>query len=296
MSKPSVVFLGTGPVSAESLKLILDSFEVEAVITKPKPDNHKEDFPLTEFATREKLKIYEVKSKEELSELFKTKTFTSRVGLVIDFGIIMNKDILEYFPLGMINSHFSLLPEWRGADPITFSLLSGQKETGVSLMKVVQRMDEGPIIAQEKYSIKEKLTISELTSDLVELSAEMLKKYLPNYIEGKIEPKPQAAEGASYSKKLTKADGEIDLTKPAVQLECEVRAYLGWPGSKLKLRLKDNKELELTVLEAEVVTENDDSPLTLKTSKDYLKITKLKLPGKNKISSRDFLNGYRSKL
>jgi methionyl-tRNA formyltransferase len=238
-----------------------------------------------------------VSNKTELSELFKDQDFNSKVGLVVDFGIIINQDVLDYFPLGIVNSHFSLLPEWRGPDPITFSLLSGQKVTGVSIMLISEKMDEGMLIAQKKYKISDTINIQDLTSDLVDLSIKLLNKYLPEYIEGKIQPYPQDLKiKPTYSTFLKKSDGVIDLTKPADQLEREILAYLGWPGSKTILKFNDGSELEITVTEVEVISEADDSPLTLKTSKDFLKITKLKLPGKQEMSAKDFLNGYRHKF
>lgn len=297
MSRPSVVFFGTGPVAAKSLESILDNFDVEAVITKPQPSHHKEDFPVTTLAHSRKLPLYEVSNRTELSELSKNQSFNSKAGLVIDFGIIINPDVLEYFPFGIINSHFSLLPEWRGPDPITFSLLSGQKVTGVSIMLISKKMDEGMLIAQEEYKISDTINIKDLTSDLVDLSIQLLNKYLPKYLDGEIKPYPQNQKiTPTYSTFLNKSDGIIDLTKPAKQLEREVRAYLGWPGSKTKLKLKDGSELEITITEAGITSEDDDSPLTLRTAKDYLKITKLKLPGKQEITAKDFLNGYKDKL
>ncbi len=305
MSKPSVVFFGTGPVAAKSLESLLSDFEVKAVITKPQPTHHKEEFPVTTLAHSNKLPVYEISNKAELSELFKTQNFNSKVGLVIDFGIIINKDVLDYFPLGIVNSHFSLLPQWRGPDPITFSLLSGQEVTGVSIMLISEKMDEGMLIAQEEYKISETINIEELTSDLIDLSIKLLSESLPKYIESKIWPYAQDLKSKpTYSTFLKKSDGLIDLTKPAETLEREVRAYLGWPGSKTTLKLKDRKELEIIVTEAEVTPspsgegwgEGFNNPLTLKTSKDYLKITKLKLPGKQEMTAKDFLNGYKSKL
>src|SRR5882672_4684555 len=87
-------------------------------------------------------------NKTELDSLLGQLHFTSRLGVLIDFGVIVSQKAIDHFDLGIINSHFSILPEWRGADPITFSILSGQEETGVSLMLLVRAMDEGPLLAQ----------------------------------------------------------------------------------------------------------------------------------------------------
>src|SRR4051812_14202772 len=134
--KPSIVFFGSGPVAAKSLELLAEYCNVEAVITKPQPEHHKEPFPVLTLAKKRDFKVFTPVGKKELSDLFETKPVTSQLGIVIDYGFIINQDVIDYFPLGIINSHFSLLPEWRGADPITFAILSGQKETGVSLMLI----------------------------------------------------------------------------------------------------------------------------------------------------------------
>lgn len=297
MKKPSIVFFGTGPVAAKTLKEISEHFDVEAVITKPIPLHHKGIFPVHQVASENKLRVLECKNKQALDDLITTKPFNGNLGLVVDYGIIISQNVIDYFPLGIINSHFSLLPEWRGADPITFSLLSGQDKTGVSLMLIVKELDEGPLLAQEDYIIEKDTNIQQLTEDLTNLSIKMLIQYIPEYIEGNIKPYNQnKAFAPTYSRLITKEDSFLDLTKPAEALEREIRAYLGWPGSKTTLKLNNGDPLELTVTDANVIKEHDHSPLTFKTSKGYLKITKLKLPGKQEMTAKDFLNGYGSKL
>jgi methionyl-tRNA formyltransferase len=302
MSKNSVVFFGTGSVAARSLELALDHLQIEAVITKPKPAHHKEAFPVTDLAQERGLKIYEVSTKAELDELMRTQKFTSPAGLVIDFGIIFSQEVLDYFPLDIINSHFSLLPQWRGADPITFSLLSEDPNTGVSIMLVTEKMDEGPIIAQLPYVIPQ-TNNQTLTQDLIELSDQALRVCLPKYFSGELKVinqdkiAEQNGKSVSFSRKLTKEDGQIDLSKPATQLEREVRAYLGWPGSRLTLNLNNDSKLEVTVTEASISDQKqEDNPLSLQTSNGYFNILKLKLPGKTEMTTPDFINGYSSRL
>src|SRR5690606_13053936 len=127
MNKIPVVFFGSGPVAAKSLENMLPDFEIVAVVTKPKPAHHRGNFPVINVAENNNLPLYRVTNKQELTELIRTKPFKSEVAILIDFGIIVSQEVIDYFPKGIINSHFSLLPEWRGADPITFAILSGQK-------------------------------------------------------------------------------------------------------------------------------------------------------------------------
>src|SRR5687768_5450622 len=117
-----ITFFGSGPVAAASLRLLAEDFTIEAVITKPRPAHHRGPVPVIELAEELGLKVYTAGNRRELDELFTGNPVRSSLAVLIDFGIIVSRQIIDYFPLGIINSHFSLLPEWRGADPITFAI------------------------------------------------------------------------------------------------------------------------------------------------------------------------------
>lgn len=296
-----IVFFGTGPVAAESLALLARWAPIEAVITKPKPPHHRADFPVLEVAAKLGLPVLPVTDKRSLDELMATKPVTSRVGVLIDFGIIVSQKVIGYFPLGIINSHFSLLPEWRGADPITFSILSGQKQTGVSLMLLVAKMDEGPLLAQTPCELSADATTPTLTENLIDLSNRTLRKIMPLYLTGKAYPAPQesvtvalSAE-ASYSRKLTKQDSVLDWQKPAIQLEREVRAFLEWPKSRTTVGNKD-----VVITKAHVVTGKGETGKIWKDGKSFgfyttdgiFVIDILKPAGKQEMTAQAFLAGY----
>jgi methionyl-tRNA formyltransferase len=290
----SVVFFGSGPVAARSLREIAPHFTIEAVITKPQPPHHKEPFPVLELAAELGLKTFTPNSKAELSELFATKPVKSRLGIVIDYGFIINQDVIDYFPLGIVNSHFSLLPEWRGADPITFTVLSGQEKTGVSLMLISAGLDEGQLIAQGTIDIDPGTTTPDLTDELIGLSRDMLLRALPEYVDGKIQPYDQKGE-PTYSRKLTKDDGIIEWTKPAEQIEREIRAFIEWPKSRTTLAGKD-----VVITGSQVINEGgvpgnvgvQDKHLFVYCGEDALLIEKLKPAGKNEMTAAAFLAGY----
>jgi methionyl-tRNA formyltransferase len=291
----TIVFFGSGPVAAASLDLLAQDFEVEAVITKPKPDHHRGDFPVIELAQRLGLKCYTPANKHELSELFTTKPVTSKLGVVIDYGLIINQDVIDYFPLGIVNSHFSLLPEWRGADPITFSVLSGQKETGVSLMIINDKMDEGKLLAQKTLAIDAEMTTPMLTNALIKLSNDLLSDTLPAYMADRIKPYEQQGE-PTYSRKLTKQDGIIDWSKPAEVIEREIRGFIEWPKSQTTLAGKD-----ITITAAHVSNEILEpgqvevrgKEILVGTSEGSLILDRLKPAGKNEMTSEAFLAGHR---
>ncbi len=298
--KNSVVFFGTGPVAAKSLELLLAHQEIEAVITKPKPQFHRGSFPVTEIAESNGLRIIEVSNKAELSETLKSSNLTSILGVLIDFGIIVSKDVIDYFPLGIINSHFSRLPEWRGADPITFSILSGQPTTAVSLMLLDEGMDTGKLLTQKGIEIKSNDTTPSLTSKLINLSDSLLQEFIPKYVAGKISPRKQThADRATYSRKLTKLDGKIDWNKPAEVIEREIRAFAGWPKSYSIIADKNvviisSKLSSMSGNPGSVVLNNNE--LHICCGSDSLQILSLKPSGKNEMTAEAFLAGHRQLL
>ena len=298
MSK-TIVFFGSGPVAAESLRLLNNDFIIEAVITKPQPLHHKQPFPVLQLAQELELRTFTASTRQELSKLFQQQDIRSELGVIIDHGIIISHDVIERFPLGIVNSHFSLLPRWRGADPISFSILNGDSETGVSLMVIADKLDEGDLLTQRRIPIAPNATTPSITTELISLSHQVLVETLPLYIEGNVHPYPQPEEVPTYSHKLSKTDGIIDWHKPALQLEREVRAYLGWPRSRAQLGSTD-----VVITSAHVDSGSgpvgtlliENHQLGVYCGEDVLMIDKLIPLGKKEMPAHSFLNGYRSKL
>jgi len=297
--KPSLVFFGSGPVAARSLSLLMQEFEVEAIITKPTTKADME-------AVAGGVPVLCASNKLELSKLFETHSFKSKVGVLIDFGIIVEQDIIDNFELGIVNSHFSILPELRGADPISFAILEGRKTTGVSLMLLVRGMDEGPILITREITLTDTDSAVELSTKLIQLSHSMLTDVLPKYLSGGIEPVPQdtGLTTPTYTRKLTKQDGLIDWNKDAVTIEREIRAFIEWPKSRTKLG-----EIEVVITQAysdlsitaglrpgEVQIVPNVNLLRVVTKNGFLYIQKLKPVGKNEMDCIAFINGYKDRI
>ncbi len=295
--KISIVFIGSGPVASRSLELLSKNFLIEAVVTKPQPLHHKAPFPVLEIAKQMNFPIHTVSSKAEISQLLATKPFKSMLAVLIDFGILVGLDAINYFPLGIVNSHFSLLPEWRGADPITFSILSGQKKTGVSLMVLDAGLDSGKIIVQKSLQIKSNANSTSLTNELVDLSDQLLREYLPAYSIGSVKPRNQPhPERATYSRKLTKSDGIIDWQKPAIQIEREIRAYINWPKSHTRLLEKDviitkARAIEKLHLPGDIKVTWDKNYLVIGCGNGSLLVEALQPSGKKQMSAEAFIRG-----
>lgn len=302
ISEP-IVFFGSGPVAAKSLELLLANFDIEAVVTKPRAPHHKGDVPVLDLATKQNLPLFTAQNKKELNELFASMPFKSRFAILIDFGIIVSQQVIDYFPLGIVNSHFSLLPQWRGADPITFAVLSGQKTTGVSLMLLTAGMDEGPLLSQAKLGLAPDTTTPGLTEILIHESYDLLCKTIPGYLSGEIKPIPQelktiapSSSTPTYSRPLTKNDGIIDWQKPAFQIEREVRAFAGWPQSRTSFG-----KLDVIITKCHTVdalgkpgtrTVLEKSPVVF-CGEGALRLEKLKPAGKKEMTGEAFLAGYK---
>lgn len=300
-NKKSLVFFGSGPVAAESLELLKENFVIEAVVTKSTTKSEME-------SVVSDVDVYSVDNRQMLDDLFTTVEFNSSVGVLIDFGIIVSKNIIEYFPNGIINSHFSLLPELRGADPISFAILEGKSFTGVSLMKLVEAMDEGPILAVGKLELDGSETTPSLTKELIQLSNLLLKEHLDVYINGNAELVTQEVLeqkfglSVSYTRKLVKSDGIIDWRKPAVIIDREIRAFLDWPKSRTKLG-----EVEIIITKSHALPSNNpnlkpgeieisDRSLAVQCEDGQLSVECLKPAGKREMDIRSFLAGYKDRL
>lgn len=284
----SIVFFGSGPVAAKSLKFLSKHFVIEAVITKAVPSHHKGIAPVEALANDLHLPLLFASSKTELDTLMAQNSFQSELGIIIDYGVIVSQDVISRFSHGIVNSHFSLLPQWRGADPITFSILSGQPNTGVSLMLIEPSLDTGKLITQKSLKIKPSDTTPSLTDRLIKLSNELIVEYIPSYLLGNIKPRRQPhPDRATYSRKLTKSDGVIDWHKPTDQIEREVRAYSDWPRSYTTFG-----KHKIIITKAHI-EQTKKTPLHILCGDGaYIAIDELIAPSGKKMDSGSFIRGY----
>lgn len=284
----TVIFFGSGPVATLSLELLLEHTNVEAVVTKS--STYRE---MSEVA--QDIPVHAANKRSELDELLSQQTFESQLGVVIDYGVIISADSIAKFELGIINSHFSILPEWQGADPITFSLLSGQKNTGVSLMLIDETLDTGDILATASCEILPTFDNQTLTDKLINLSNELLKTNIPLYLNGSLQPTRQPDKVITYSQMLKKEDGIIDFKKTATELERQIRAFSGWPSS----RVNYNGHW-LTITSATASSEKiEPGKMLIKNKSLYLgcrdtslQILQIQPAGKKNMDSIAFINGY----
>lgn len=296
----TIVFFGSGPVAAASLRLLEQDFSIETVITKPVPAHHKTAAPVLETCKELGLEYKLVDSKASLDSLVEENVFKSKAAILIDFGIIVSQKVIDTFPKGIINSHFSLLPQWRGADPITFAVLSGQDKTGVTLMLINEGMDTGKLIGQATVKLDPNIDTPTLTQKLINVSHRLLVEKVPQYLAGEIIPRNQPhPDRATYSRKLQKNDGIIDWNKSAVEIEREVRAFVGWPGSRATIFDKDviltkvsANTSHTTLKPGECSISTDKKAIIVGTAQGTLLVEKLKPLSKNEMPASAFIAGY----
>jgi methionyl-tRNA formyltransferase len=219
--------------------------------------------------------------------------------VVVAYGQILPQSILDLPKFGCLNVHTSLLPKYRGASPIQSAILNGEVETGVTIMKMDAGLDTGGIISQARTPILPEDNSQTLHDRLAQLGAELLVETIPDYIAGKILPKPQSIEGASYAAKIKKEDGKIDWNEPAENILNRLRAFTPWPGVFTFLKTEGKSQL-LKIWKAEVSGNNgqtgtvlsaDKNGIVVACEKNALRILELQREGGRRLTVQEFLAG-----
>ncbi len=199
----------------------------------------------------------------------------NEIFLVASYGKILPRKILDIPKYGVLNIHPSLLPKYRGPSPIQSAILNGDKETGITIMLMDEKVDHGPIISQKYFLIRENMDYEEMEKTLAFLGAEEFMEIAPKYILGQITPIPQNHQEASYTKLIKKQDGEINLKKNTPQsIDRKIRAFRRWPNVYFFV-IKNNKPFRVIITKAKI-------------NKDILEIEKVKPEGGKEMSWQDF--------
>lgn len=229
------------------------------------------------------------------------KAFTdlkADIAVVAAYGLILPSSILQAYPYGCVNVHTSLLPRWRGAAPIQRAILSGDSETGVTLIQMDAGLDTGDMLLQEKVPLLPSTTAVSLDKQLAHLGGEMIKKTLDALESGEARPVPQPAEGVTYAQKLTKEEGLLDWHQPAAYLDRQVRALNPWPGTYF---LRNGERYRVKKATLVILPDGDqqaqepgtvlDRTLTIQCGEQALRLDEIQKPGRGSLKTQDFLNG-----
>ncbi|HSZ66632.1 MAG TPA: methionyl-tRNA formyltransferase [Xanthobacteraceae bacterium] len=292
-----LVFMGTPDFAAPTLLEIIGSgHDVAAVYTRaPQPAGRgmaERPSPVAREAERFKLPVFTPKSLKGADAADAMRAHGADAAVVVAYGLILPKAILDVFPLGGFNLHASLLPRWRGAAPIHRAIMAGDKETGVMAMKMEEGLDTGPIAMAERVAIGADMTTGELHDTLAPLGARLMLVALGALERGSLQLTPQPAGGATYATKIDKSETRIDWAKPWNQVHDHCRGLSPFPGAWFELAGNRVKVLRTTKGEGKGApgTVLDDE-LTIACGDGAVRLVELQRAGKQPMQADEFLRG-----
>jgi methionyl-tRNA formyltransferase len=237
MTALRIIFMGTAELSCASLESLArdETFSVAAVVTQPdKPkgrDLKLQPSPVKSLALKLNLPVLQPARARDEQFIAQLRALKPDLIVVVAYGQILPRAILDLPRHGCLNVHTSLLPKFRGAAPIQWAIANGETETGVTVMKMDAGLDTGPIVSQRRTPILPADDSATLHDRLARLGAELLAHTIPDFVAGKIQPIPQPADGVSHAPKIKKEDGRIDWKLPAKTVWNRLRAFTPWPGA-----------------------------------------------------------------
>ncbi|MDP2629797.1 MAG: methionyl-tRNA formyltransferase [Candidatus Uhrbacteria bacterium] len=301
-----IVFFGTDEFAAIVLeRLIAEHAGVCAIVSTPdKPAGRNKTLRMSAVTVSAKKYGLPILQPETFDEHVREaiRTYNADVGLLTVYGKILPQTVLELFPKGIVNIHPSLLPLYRGVSPIKTALLNGDRETGITIIVLDDKMDHGPILAQSKTDILPDEKLPNLRNRLALMGATVVRDMLPKYVAGNMLPVPQDHARATYTKLLTKEDGRIQWSKSRQEIYNQFRALYDWPGTWTEWRGKRIKILEIKP--ADVTPQNtevndiffvlDKHLYAICGNAESFQITQLQVEGKNAVTGTAFIHGYLS--
>ena len=300
-----VVFMGTPDFAVGALESIIKAgHEVTCVVTQPdKPKGRGKEVqisPVKACALQYDIPVFQpvkIKTEESVAQL---RTYEADIFVVAAFGQILSKEILDMPKYGCVNIHASLLPKYRGAAPIQWAVLDGEKETGVTIMQMNEGLDTGDILMQEVVVLDKKETGESLFDKLALCGADLIVKALVRIEEGSLTPLKQDDSKSTYAKMLRKEIGRLDFSQDAVILERKIRGLNSWPSAYTHFKGKTLKIWDADVVEKNSLTVNsygevcevDKESFSIQTGNGLLKIKEVQLEGKKRMEVSAFLLGY----
>jgi methionyl-tRNA formyltransferase len=295
-----VLFIGTGEIGAPVLQSLLQSEEHELVGVVTQPDKpvgraqRIEPPPIKVALGERKLPLLQpdrIRNPEAVAEI---RALRPEVIVVMAYGQILPRAVLEIPSIACLNLHASLLPKHRGAAPIQAAIVAGDEETGITVMYMDAGLDTGDVLLQKKIAIAPDETGGSLHDRLAEIAPAAMNEALPQLQAGIAPRVPQDSSGATYASKLEREDGRVNWAEPAALIERKVRAFDPWPGAFTVLRDEAGRDRKLKVFRASVVDScsADPASLIIPTAAGALRLEEVQLEGKRRLSAAEFLRGY----
>lgn len=306
MGRVRVIFMGTPLFAVPSLKALIEAgFEVRAAVTQADKPRGRGLAPLPSPVKEEALKygieVLEPIKASQPGFIDRLKSLSPDFIAVVAYGKILPQAILDIPKKGCVNLHASLLPKYRGAAPINWAIMNGEKETGVTTMLMDKGMDTGAMLLKESAAIGEDDTAEDLFKRLSETGAPLLVRTLEELWHGRIEPVPQNNDEATYAPMLKKEDGRVDWNKGAREIKDLVRGLYQWPGAytywnEKVLKIHAGKADPAVVGDAPgTVAGVSKEDISIACGKGVFKITELQPENKRRMTAGEFAQGYRIK-
>jgi methionyl-tRNA formyltransferase len=299
-----IVFIGTGEIGVPTLRALLNSeHEVVAVVTQPdKPvgrEQRIEPPPIKKEIAKTRTPILQPKRIKDQQAINEIRDFAPDVIVVVAYGQILPRDVLEIPRLACLNLHASLLPRWRGAAPIQAAIAAGDRETGITMIYMDEGLDTGEILLQRSLEILPNDTGGSLHDRLAQIGPEAFLESLRLVAAGNALRVPQDNARATYAPKLKREHGLIDWSESAEAIGKKVRAYNPWPGAFMKVDRQNLKIFSASVVDlngepGEIL--RGDKDLIVATGKGALSLAEVQLEGKRRMSAAEFLRGHAALL
>ena len=296
-----VVFLGSPEFAVPCLKSLVEDerFDVNLVVSQPdrRAGRGKKltPPPVAAFATSTNVELFQPESLRDESSIERLERLQPDLLIVVAYGEILNRRVLSMAAHGAINVHPSLLPRYRGAAPIPAAVLHGDQETGVSIIKLVRRLDAGPVIAQMRCPVKLDDTSARLADRLAIMAARILPDVAHDWISGDLQAAPQDDDLASYTREWSKSDARIDWTQKAIEIERLVRAALPWPVAWTELDRQRIQVREVALVNGQAVEGAapgticlDDGRAIVATGKGGIELLTIQPESKRPVAGKDW--------
>jgi methionyl-tRNA formyltransferase len=296
-------FLGTPEFAVPCLAALFEVADVPLVVTQPdKPQGRGMALappPVKVFAQQRGVRVIQPAKARDGTLLRELSALDLDLALVVAYGKILPADVLAAPRLGCLNVHGSLLPRWRGAAPIQWSIVSGDRETGVCLMQMDVGMDTGPVLARRVVAIGENETGGELFERLSMISGELVKAELPRVVAGELRAEPQPSEGMTHARMIRKSDGALDFAESAQAVHDRARGFYPWPGAYTALEGRRIKVHRTRVVartgrlgEPGAVIASGSDGIVVACGEGAVRLEELQLEGKKRVSAAAFMAGY----
>ena len=307
-NKKSVIFMGTPDFAVPSLEKIHKEYHLLSVYTQPPKKSGRglrtKLNPIHEISNDYNLPVKTPQNFKSFDIIKEIKNLRPDFIIVVAYGIILPKTVLDIPNFFCLNGHASDLPRWRGAAPIQRAIEAGDKTTAACAMIMEETLDTGPVIAKKKINILNKDTASSLHDKLSKLTANVLIESMDKIIQNKYKPIKQKITGITYANKITSNDTLINWSQNNEEILRKLRSLSNWPGgwtyhNQNRIRIHEAKKIEFSVGKENVKPgefigySGNGSPIIQCGSNSFLEITQIQKEGKKKMNSQDFLRGYK---